>query len=839
MERSTIDIRGAHEHNLKHVDLSIARGQITVITGVSGSGKSSLAFDTILAEANRRFFYTLSHYSRQFLDLGSRPALRSASGLSPAIALAQNETQPSTRSTVASLSDVGELLGVLYARFGDKRCPQHDLPTEARTFDEILAHVKSQYFGRMLAITVTVADQKKGQFRKPMEDFAKKGFTRAWIDGRVQTLDPLPSLSKDEKHDIAVIIDITRVEPSREARVKRSLEKALELGASIVTLYLASQEGELDPKSRQHLSLQAGCPVCSYSWPRLEARHFSPNSLGRCPSCDGRGLLSADSDEEEEKEREKEELASEAEPCRSCQGTGLNPELRAVLYRGRSIQKQYQSTVEELEAFIAESRACLPADGAAQRLVLEHIHAHLSRMQAVGLSYIHLGRRIRTLSGGEAQRLRLSSILSEQLRGVLYVLDEPSQGLHPTEIDRIWLAIERLKSQGNTVLIVDHDPQIMRKADWIIDLGPGGGREGGELLAKFRPHEAEQFAKESITARYLSGQVGLTPKAARPPSGSDGFIVVDKPRLHNLKLTRVRFPLGRMTVVTGPSGSGKSSLVLATLYRNLEARLQQGKSKKGAGWSHCQQIKGLDEIGFCSLITRKPIAKSSVSMPATYLDIFTELRQLFASVPEAQIYGLDAGSFSLSSDQGRCPECKGRGNLTLSMRFLADAAVVCPLCRGCRYKPHLLDVRYGGLNLAQVLELSIAEALEMFKNHRILERRLAPAVALGLGYLKLGQPSSSLSGGESQRLKLVPYLSKRVQPGTVLIMDEPTAGLHFRDVDLLLATLQDLVNQGVTLILVEHDAQVIAAADWLVRLGPESGEQGGELVYEGPPPVVH
>lgn len=837
MERSTIEIKGAHEHNLKHVDLSIPRGLITVITGVSGSGKSSLAFDTILAEANRRFFYTLSHYSRQFLDLGSRPALRSASGLSPAIALAQNETQPSTRSTVASLSDVGELLGVLYARFGDKRCPQHDLPTEARTLDEILAHVKSQYFGRMLAITVSVADQKKGQFRKPMEDFAKKGFTRAWIDGRLMSLDPVPQLSKDEKHDIAVIIDVSKVDPSREARLKRSLEKALELGGSIVTLYLADAAGELDPKSRQHLSLQAGCPVCSYSWPRLEARHFSPNSLGRCAACEGRGTIAADAEDEDEKE--KDELASELEPCRTCQGTGLNPELKAVLYRGRSIQKHYQSTVSELEAFIAESRMALASDAAAQRLVLEHIHAHLSRMLTVGLGYIHLGRRIRSLSGGEAQRLRLSSILSEQLRGVLYVLDEPSQGLHPTEIDRIWQAIDRLKQQGNTVLIVDHDPQIMRKADWIIDLGPGGGREGGELLAKFRPDEAEDFAEESITARYLSGRVGLSTKPERSASGPDGFIVLEKPKLHNLKMTRVRFPLGRLSVVTGPSGAGKSSLVLSTLYRNIAAHLAQGNSRKAISWSHCQQVKGLDGIALCSLITRKPIAKSSVSMPATYLDIFTELRQLFASVPEAQIYGLDAGSFSLSSDQGRCPECKGRGRLVLSMRFLADASVVCPLCRGCRYKPHLLDVRYGGLNLAQVLELSIAEALEMFKNHRLLERRLAPAVALGLGYLKLGQPSSSLSGGESQRLKLVPYLAKRVQPGTVLIMDEPTAGLHFRDVELLLATLQDLVRQGVTLILVEHDAQVIAAADWLVRLGPESGSQGGELVYEGPPPVVH
>ena len=829
MERSTIEIKGAHEHNLKHIDISIPRGLITVVTGVSGSGKSSLAFDTILAEANRRFFYTLSHYSRQFLDLGSRPALRSASGLSPAIALAQNETQPSTRSTVASLTDVGELLGVLYARFAEKRCPQHDLPTEARSLDEILTHIKSQYFGRTVALTVCLAEQKKGQFRKPMEDFAKKGYTRAWIDGTQRTLEPVPVLSKDEKHDIAVIIDVIKVEPQREARLKRALETALQLGDSMVTLYLADTEGEgkLDNKSRQHLSLQSGCPTCSYSWPRLDSRHFSPNSLGRCLACEGRGLeLEADDESESD-------LVFEPAPCAKCQGTGLLVDLRAILFRGRSIQRHYQSTVQELETNFAEALSQLAPEQTACRVVIEHILAHLRRMKQVGLGYLHIGRRIRTLSNGEAQRLRLSSILSEQLRGVLYVLDEPSQGLHPREIDRIWTSIERLKKQGNTILIVDHDPQIMKRADWIVDLGPGGGREGGELLAKFRPEDAASFAQESITARYLSHvkPEGYLPHPHRPQTQE--FLVIEKPRLHTLKMARARIPLGRFTVVTGPSGAGKSSLILTTLFGNISAQLNQAESRKGTPWFACQGIKGIEQISTCTLITRKPIAKSSVSMPATYLDIFTELRQLFASVPEAQIQGLDAGSFSLSHEEGRCPECKGRGKLVLSMKFLADAEVLCPLCLGRRYKPNLLDVRYAGLNIADVLDLSVAEALQTFQHHRVLQRRLQPAVALGLGYLKLGQPSSSLSGGESQRLKLAPYLSKRVQAGTVLIMDEPTAGLHFRDVELLLSTLQTLVNEGATLIVVEHDAQFIAAADWVLELGPESGDQGGDLVYEG------
>ncbi len=828
-ERNTIEIRGAHEHNLKHLDLSIPRAQITVVTGVSGSGKSSLAFDTVLAEANRRFFYTLSHYSRQFLDLGSRPALRSASGLSPAIALAQNETQPSVRATVASLTDLGELLGVLYARFAEKRCPKHDLPTEARSVDEMCAHVRSQYFGRNLLVTVTLAQAKKGQFRKQFEDFAKKGFARAYVDGAMVALDPIPQLNKDEKHDIAIIIDALKVDPSREARLKSSLEMALKLGEGIVSLYLADAKGQIDPKSVQHLSKEAGCPTCAFSWPRLDSRHFSANSLGRCPTCDGRGVIE---DWEDEGEASDDELGAPLEPCKVCQGTGLMPDLRAILYRGRSLHRHYQSSVRELQAFIRESLETLAPEPSATRVVLEHIKGHLDRMLDIGLGYLQLSRRIRSLSHGEAQRLRLSSILGEQLRGVLYVLDEPSQGLHPTEIASIWDAFARLKQQGNTLLIVDHDPDIIRRADWIIDLGPSGGSEGGHLMAQFAPQDAARYAQDSLTARYLLEKAELRPKSKSRVSSDSSWLTLEKVKLHTVDIPKVRFPLGALTVVTGPSGAGKNTLVLQTLYRNLAAQLGS-KSKKAAPLYACKDLKGIEALGACTLITRKPIAKSSVSMPATYLDIFTELRNLFASVPEAQIYGLSASSFSLSQEEGRCGECKGKGRQQLTMRFLADATVECPLCQGKRYKPHLLDVRYSGLNMADVLDLSIAEAYETFKHHRLLERRLRPAVDLGLGYLKLGQPSSSLSGGESQRLKLSPYLSKKPQPGTLLIMDEPTAGLHVRDVERLLQSLEVLIDQGVSVIILEHDAQVIAAADWVIRLGPGSGEDGGRLVSEG------
>ncbi len=832
LERSTIEIRGAFEHNLKHLDLSIPRGRITVITGVSGSGKSSLAFDTILAEANRRFFYTLSHYSRQFLDLGSRPALRSASGLSPAIALAQNETQPSVRATVASLTDIGELLGILFARFAEKRCPKHDLPTESRGIDDLVAHARAQLFGKTIAILVSVADQKKGQFRKILEDYQKKGYGRAWIDGEMVGLEPIPVLAKEEKHDIAIVIDVTKVEPSREARLRRSLETALSLGEGTAMICQADAKGHLDPKTRQHLSMHAGCPVCSFSWPRLDSRHFSPNSLGRCLSCEGRGI------QKSEDEIDSSAEFFEADPCRICAGTGLLVDLKAVVYRGRSIQRLYQSSIQDLEAFFTESLGTLPQDAAALRLVLQQLQQHLRRITSLGLGYLQLGRRILSLSHGEAQRLRLSSILSEQLRGVLYVLDEPSQGLHASEIDKINVALKRLRDQGNTVLVVDHDPNIMRASDWIIDLGPDGGRQGGHLLAQFAPQDAGLHQAESLTARYLTAgnrSGTLNAKASKQP---ESFITLHQASLYNLKIKKVRFPLQALTVVTGVSGAGKSSLVLKTLYRNLQQTLQNAGAKKQPEPMACTKFEGADQVSACTLISRKPIAKSSVSMPATWLDIFTELRQLFASIPEAQIMGLDAGSFSLSHDEGRCPECKGRGVLVLSMKFLADAEVPCPICGGKRYKSQVLDVRYGGLNLAEVLELSLAEALDMFKTHRLIHRRLQPALQLGLGYLKLGQPSSSLSGGESQRLKLVPYLAKKVLPGTVLLMDEPTAGLHFRDVELLLAQLQALVAQGATLVIVEHDQQLIEAADWVVQLGPGAGEAGGQLLFEGHPSLI-
>ncbi|MCX6129992.1 MAG: hypothetical protein NTX25_13135, partial [Proteobacteria bacterium] len=642
----------------------------------------------------------------------------------------------------------------------------------------MLAFAKTQLFGKTVAIMVPIADQKKGQFRKVLEEYQKQGYSRALIDGSLTTLEPIPQLNKDEKHSIDIIIDITKVDPSREARLRRSLETALNLGQGSAVLCQTDLKAELDMKSRQYLSLHAGCPVCSYSWPRLDSRHFSPNSLGQCAACAGRGIMT----EQDEPDSDAEDF--EPDLCRVCNGTGLLSQLKAVVFRGRTIHRMYLSAGQELEHFFKESLAGLPSDAAAQRLVITQILMHCHRLNAMGLGYLGLQRRIRSLSHGEAQRLRLSTILSEQLRGVLYVLDEPSQGLHPTEIASINRALQQLRDQGNTILIVDHDPHIMRAADWIIDLGPDGGRQGGYLLAQFAPQDAALHASYSLTAEYLAIESSRTVLAKKPPNKSPptNFMSLNQPRIHNLKMDKVRFPLQAMTVVTGVSGAGKSSLVLHILYQNIQAKLAGQRAGKAFIPIGCKSIEGLEAISFCTLVTRKPIAKSSVSMPATWLDIFTQLRELFASLPEAQILGLDAGSFSLSHEEGRCPECRGRGKLVLTMKFLADAEIPCPICLGKRYKPQVLEVRYGGLNIAEILELSVAEALELLKHHRLIQRRLQPALNLGLGYLKLGQPSSSLSGGESQRLKLVPYLAKKIAAGTLLVLDEPSTGLHFRDV---------------------------------------------------------
>lgn len=880
---SAIEVKGALEHNLKNVDVSIERGSFTVITGVSGSGKSSLAFDTILAEAQRRFFYTLSHYSRQFLDLSARPAVRSLSGLSPAISLAQNETMPSRRATVGTLTDVGELLAVLLARFGEQRCPEHDLPTSALSPQEIAEHLGEKFAGKTVALVAPVVEAKKGVFKTQLTAFAERGFLKAIIDGDLVALAPSLALAKEEKHTIKLVVDLLKVkEPSRvgaslasETRLVRSIETALGEGRGFGEALLVNASGFVEPKGGFAFSTKGGCPTCGFSWPKLDSRHFSANSLGKCVTCQGLGYDASFLGEEAANDEDliQVERAGLSDACPACQGTGLAAELRGIRLFGHNPHELYSAPVKSLRVLLEQATAETLGTNSAFRRVAEEALAKLHRIEEIGLGYLALSRRVRSLSGGEGQRLKLAGILAENLRGVLYVLDEPSQGLHPEELDLLLQALKRLKAGGNTLIVVDHDEMLMRAADWIIDLGPGGGARGGRIMAKFRPGDAANFINQSVTARYLSGANTLEVSSENSAARNAAAIEIKGATLHNLRIDSVRFPLGALTVVTGVSGAGKSSLVLQTLYPNASAATASASTRKsirgdkvrggpgepaslskthgspGVGAKskvtykprHCESVTGADLLTQVLLVDRRPVAKSSVSMPATYLDVFGVLRDIYAAQPDAQLMGLTARSFSLSADAGRCQECKGRGELALSMRFLADARVRCPVCKGQRYQSTVLGVKYLGLSINDALELTLDEAVEHFRHHKKIVQKLLPAVELGLGYLKLGQPSASLSGGEAQRLKLVPPLSRRQNEGVLLILDEPTTGLHSADVARLLPVLKRLVRDGATIVMIEHSPDAIKSADWEVALGPGAAAEGGRLLSQGPPvaKIVH
>ena len=831
------------------------RGAITVITGVSGSGKSSLAFDTILAESQRRFFYTLSHYSRQFLDLGTRPAVRSVTGLSPAIALAQNETAPSRRATLGSLTDVSELLAVMCARFGTQYCPDHDLPTGTMSRAEILSHITSAANGKTIVMAVPIAESKKGVFRAQLTAFVNRGYGKAWIDGKEVSLEPLPTLAREEKHTIKVMIDLLKVKDQGNERLTRALDTVLELGEGFGEWVPVDSKGHWMVDDVHRFSTKGGCPVCGFSWPRLDSRHFNANSLGRCDVCDGYGVPDAAEYAEGGDETDANDSFLEV-TCATCAGTGVRKESGAVKLGGSTIHALLNLSLDKLmEQLTKISRIEQLASNPAFERVRAEVQSGLQRLIDMNLGYLSLARRVRSLSGGEAQRVKLAGILSESLRGILYVLDEPSQGLHHTELANLIHNLRALRDQGNTIIVVDHDETVMRHADWIIDLGPGGGVHGGNILAKFRAKDAAKYAKSSETARWLVRDQAK-PKRKVVDRLTGKFLTITKPSLNNLKMNSVRLPIEAMTVVTGVSGAGKSSLVLGVLFPNLiDVMNEEGgaapnivaqpkkttkKTAKGAparssAWRSCADFSGWADLSSVHLIDRRPVAKSSVSMPATYLDLTGDLRDLYASLPDAQVAGLTAKSFSLHLEGGRCPECKGRGEINLSMRFLADARIQCSVCLGKRFRSHILDVKFNGLNMTDVLNLSIDEAVSQFANHRRIVHKLAPAQRLGLGYLKLGQPSASLSGGESQRLKMVPFFTKKLGAGSVLILDEPTTGLHFEDVSRLVAVMRELVDAGATLIVVEHNDEVIQAADWQIDVGPGSAHRGGNVVYEGVP----
>lgn len=815
---SSIVLEGASEHNLKGIHLEIPKQAMTVITGVSGSGKSSLAFDTILAESNRRFFCTLSHYSRQFLELGNRPALKKIEGLSPAIGLSQNELLPSKRANIGTVTDLGEMLGVLFAKFGQQHCPTHQVPTEGLDDAAITEYIAEQFDQELIVLCAPVVEARRGKFTKELEGFASRGYLKVLLDREVIPLAPTPEIDSKKKHTLSLCVDFIKVKSSSANRLLRSVGVSLKEGNGVIEVYKVKSSTEIDWDSRTLYSQKSGCSECGFSWPRLDSRYFNPSSLGKCPVCDGMGKF-------EEGEDELQETL-----CKACQGVGIDARLRHIRLGDYGIHDFFLMSMadlrEALESLVFENHH----KKAAYLFLSGEIQRALNRFVEIGLGYLQIYRKVRSLSGGELQRLRLANILGEHLRNVIYVLDEPSQGLHPLEVERIVGVLHKLKHYGNTIICVEHDEHFMRSADLIVDLGPGGGQEGGQVVAAFQPSRASEFKSISATAKEIyesnSGLGGVSNQRSGHKE-ADGFFSLDQVSFRNLQSISVRFPKGGLSVIGGVSGSGKSSLL--TILKRM------GSLSEGESCHYVGKPNGFEEVQSFAYVERKPLGGGRNSFPATYLDIFKDLRELFAKLPESQIRGLTPGALSLSQEGTRCLECKGRGLKSLEMKFLADAEMICPLCNGRRYGPIVDGITYKGLSLPDVLQLSIKDAMAEFSTHKRIVRRLEPAFELGLGYLKLGQPSPTLSGGESMRLRLAPYLAKSNLEGHLLLLDEPTSGLHNLDVDRLVAKLHQLVEKGASVVVVEHHLKLILRSDWLIELGPDSAEKGGQVVFQGSP----
>lgn len=854
-----IEVIDASENNLKNVTVSFRRHELTVITGVSGSGKSSLAFDTILMEARRRFFVTLSQYARQFLDRSSRPKVRQIKGLSPAVAMKQNETAPARSAKVGSVTDLFELFGVLFSRYGERLCPDHGVNLTHRTAKEIHASLLAAGEHAYAAVCAPIVKEKKGHYQKQLLSFAEKGFSHVLVDGELMPLAPLPQLDASRKHTIELVVDVIRMKTGGEKRFMRAVEGALAAGNGHGCVYSGDSLATLDFSAALHFGGDGSCPICSFSWPPLDTRWFSPNSLGSCPECRGYTYVTANPGEGEEGQEE-----SSRETCGVCHGSGLNPRMSAIRYRGRHAPELYRTGIAGLQA---QAREWLALAGltAGESKTLEKIDSLLALFIDLSLHYLQLSRPIDQLSTGEWQKTRMLNVIGSHLRGMIYLFDEPSQGLSRQDLDQVIAVLKTIRARGGTVIAVDHDEALIRAADRILDFGPGGGEEGGYLVADFRPKDAAKFARQSATAAHLAKSLARQEVTSpigirRPDDGGQeamqGSLTITGLRARNLKVAEATLPLGCLTVIRGPAGAGKTSLAVLGVAPALR-RLLAGKERPGiqaadgpggaskrakprkpaqdgleglspAARSHVSRCTGT--VNGVAVIDRSPIAKSSVSMPVTYLGVLTELRDLFGQLPEAQIAGYDARDFSLSTGSGRCPECGGRGYLTISMRYLEDARIVCPTCHGRRFTDEMTRFRYNDHSIDQILDLSIAQAAAVLANHRRIARRLQPAIDLGLGYLKLGQPSSSLSGGENQRLKFVPYFSKADCTGQVFILDEPTIGLHFTDTERLLKTLKSMIARGATVIAVENDGNFAAAADALIAMGPGAGPEGGRIV---------
>ncbi len=905
MAITQITVRGARQHNLRDISVQIPRNALTVVTGLSGSGKSSLAFDTIYAEGQRRYVETLSAYARQFLDQIERPDVDSIEGLSPAISIEQKTTSRSPRSTVGTITEIYDYLRLLYASVGVPHCPRCGRQISRQSAEQIVERILALAPGERVTIYAPVVRGRKGEFRDLLDKLDQQGF-RARVDGEIRDLSDPPNLEKRKNHTIEAIVYRAVLKPGIEKALAASVEKALQMANGLVLV--ATQKDE------QLYSSSMACPDCGLDVPKLEPRSFSFNSTyGACPECHGIGsiydfdpakiivdwskplldgalgpgsgsqyltrlitlaaqrykidlklpfehltfkdqelLLCGPPQAEAPRTgfhgilaylRESLEYARSdtyrewmtqymsASECSVCHGQRLRPESLAVKIDGMSIA---EFTALPMERAFDRARAI--SFTAREALVAERLRKEIvERLQflnAVGLSYLSLDRNAATLSGGEGQRIRLATQIGSRLRGVLYVLDEPSIGLHQRDNQRLISALESLRDLGNTVLVVEHDEETIRHADYVLDLGPGAGRLGGQVVAE-GPPEAIMRAPGSLTGRYLSGEISTLHRLVpRPLSGK--WIVVEGAKSHNLRDITVRFPAAVMTVVTGVSGSGKSTLVNDILYRALAQELYGSREQPGAH----TRIKGFDLLDKAVRIDQSPIGRTPRSNPATYTGVFTAIRDLFAMLPESRERGYKAGRFSFNVTGGRCEACQGEGQRRIEMNFLPDVYVQCEVCNGRRYNQETLAVKFNGHSIADVLDLTIEDALPVLGDIPQARQKLETLVDVGLGYIHLGQAATTLSGGEAQRMKLARELSKRQTGRTLYLLDEPTTGLHFDDVRKLLEVLHRLTDLGNTVIIIEHNLDVIRNADWIIDLGPEGGEGGGNIVAEGPPELV-
>jgi excinuclease ABC subunit A len=894
-----ISVHGARQHNLQNVSVEIPRNTLTVITGLSGSGKSSLAFDTIYAEGQRRYVETLSPYARQFLDQMERPDVDSIDGLSPAISIEQKTTNRSPRSTVGTVTEIYDYLRLLYASIGVPHCPTCNLPISAQTTQQILEQVLSLRQEERVMILAPVVRGRKGEYKKDLEKYLRQGFMRARIDGELRGLDEDIPLDRRKNHTIEIVVDRLLIKSGIEKRLEASIETAMKLAAGLVTVAVVNGEEKLYSKS-------LACPECGASVPQPEPRSFSFNSpFGACETCNGLGSKwSFDPDkfiidpskplfdgglgpggssstiytrvEAFAKPRKiklgnpfdslpkahqtlllegadgfpgitgmldamyrdastgaAEFFMSYMSPttCAACNGLRLKPASLAVRVKGISIADFTQLPLNRtLDA--ARSWTLTPREALIASRIREEIESRLQFLLAVGLEYLSLHRSAATLSGGEAQRIRLATQIGSKLRGVLYVLDEPSIGLHPRDNDRLLDTLCQLRDLGNTVLVVEHDEDTIHRADYVIDLGPGAGRLGGHLVAAGTPKQV-QNNPASLTGQYMKGLRKIhLPTARRPGNGT--AIRIEGATEHNLKEVDIEFPLGTMTVITGVSGSGKSTLITDILYNALAKQIYGSRAEPGRH----KAIKGIEFIDKVIEIDQSPIGRTPRSNPATYTGTFSPLRDLFARLPESRQRGYKPGRFSFNVKGGRCEACQGDGLKRIEMNFLPDVYVTCDVCRSRRYNVETLAVKYKGYSIADLLESTVEQALAILENVPQLQNKLQTLVDVGLGYIHLGQSSTTLSGGEAQRIKLAKELSRRQTGRTLYILDEPTTGLHFEDVKRLLDVINRLVDLGNTVIIIEHNLDVLKCADWIIDLGPEGGERGGTIVATGTPEQV-